>query len=64
MTTAQQIIDLAANGERQRDHLLNCLARHINSLSRTKQAEFGLLLKKHHDKLFIEDIKKRMKAMS
>lgn len=44
------------------DHLLNCLARKINSMSRTGQKNFGKLLHNHHEPEFIADIKKRMKA--
>lgn len=43
------------------EHLLNCLARKINSMNKTRQAEFGGMLKKHHNAEFIDDLKRRMK---
>lgn len=45
------------------DHLLNCLARHLNSLSKTKQASLGGLLRKNHGDEFIKDIKNRMRLI-
>jgi len=45
----------------EQEHLLNCLARHVNKLSKAKQAEFGAKMKKNHTPEFIDDIKRRMK---
>ena len=61
MTTARQIVDMINN---EQEHLLNCLARHVNKLSKAKQAEFGAKMKKNHTPEFIDDIKRRMRNES
>jgi len=45
------------------NYLLDCLARKINTMSRTEQMEFGKQLRKHHSDEWIDNLKKRMKAV-
>jgi len=45
------------------NYLLDCLARKVNSMTRTEQKSFGEKLRKHHTEEWIDNLKERMKAV-
>jgi len=45
------------------NYLLDCLARKVNTMTKTEQASFGKQLRKHHSDEWIDNLKERMKAV-